>query len=80
MLTVYAITRDAGGNFIANAQADVDGWTFSNLTGAVVAGDLVPSNDRKSADILGLHTGSFQVTAAIAGLTSVSTGTIIITP
>src|SRR5208283_3397329 len=46
-ITVYAIVRDSLGNFISNAAAD--SWTLQNISGGIVAGDLVPSGDNKNA-------------------------------
>jgi urease accessory protein UreH len=37
-ITVYAVTRDAGNNFVANAIAT---WILTNITGGVVVGDEV---------------------------------------
>ena len=38
-LAVYAISRDAGNNFVANVTPD--GWSLTGVTGGVGAGDLV---------------------------------------
>jgi hypothetical protein len=42
-ITVYAISRDAGGNFIENVAAD--SWSLINTTGGVAAGDLFTAGD-----------------------------------
>ena len=82
-LTVFAISRDAGGNFKENVAADSGGWTLSNLapaTGGVVAGDLVPAGNRKSAVFTGHLVGTCKINAAKTGLTAGTTGTITVTP
>src|SRR5262249_19702167 len=40
-VTVYAISRDASNNFVANVSAT---WSLTNLTGLVAAGDLAPAS------------------------------------
>ncbi len=40
-LTVYAISRDAGNNFLANVVPD--SWSLTGITGGVLAADLVPN-------------------------------------
>ena len=42
-ITVFAITRDGSGNFVANVAADA--WTLINKTGGVVNGDLVVAGE-----------------------------------
>ncbi len=76
-VTMYAITRDASGNFLANVAADT--WTLQSVTGGVVAGDLVASGDRKNATFTAHRTGSATVRAASGSLTSVLSGTITVT-
>ena len=44
-LTVYAITRDVGDNFVANVAAD--SWSLANKTGGVADSDLVAAGDNK---------------------------------
>jgi photosystem II stability/assembly factor-like uncharacterized protein/uncharacterized protein YjbI with pentapeptide repeats len=58
-VTVYAISRGAGGNFIANVAAD--SWSLANKTGGVVDGDLVPSDDMKSAVFSAHLIGTAQI-------------------
>ncbi|MEO8584735.1 MAG: Ig-like domain-containing protein [Acidobacteriota bacterium] len=41
-LTVYAISRDASNNFVANMTPD--SWALAGITGGVVAGDLVANS------------------------------------
>ncbi len=64
-LTVYAISRDGAGNFVANVAAT---WSLQGITGGVVAGDLVASGDTKSATLSGHLTGSATI-RAVAGFT-----------
>src|SRR5205823_4808417 len=46
-VTVYAISRDASNNFVANVAPD--SWSLATTTGGVVAADLVAAGDSKSA-------------------------------
>jgi autotransporter-associated beta strand protein len=68
-IAVYAITRDAGNNFVANASAT---WTLTNLTGGVVAGDLAPQPDGRSAVFTGHATGTAKIQAEAGGFTGQS--------
>ena len=45
-ITVYAVTRDAYGNFVGNPSA---AWSLQSILGGVASGDLVVSGDTKSA-------------------------------
>jgi fibronectin-binding autotransporter adhesin len=74
-LAVYAITRDALGNFVANAPAD--SWTMTNVSGGVVNTDLSPISG-PSAAFTGNNPGSGIIEASIAGLTSVFSGVITV--
>jgi len=74
-LTVYAISRDAGGNFITNAPAD--SWTTVNDTGGVQNGNLWP-NSGASSTFTANASGSGQISANISGLTSVISGVITV--
>src|SRR5262249_35684833 len=47
-LTVYAITRDAVNNLVANAPPD--SWSLVGITGGVAAGDLVANGTGVSTD------------------------------
>ena len=76
-ITVYAISRGAGGNFIANVAAD--SWSLVNLTGGVVNGDLVVAGDGKSAVFTGHLIGSAQIHAAKSPLTSIDSGALTVT-
>ena len=73
----YSITRDAYGNFVANAAAT---WTLAGSTGGVVSGDLVAAGDNKSATFTGHLIGTTRIHAAIALLGSTDSGTLTVTP
>ncbi|MHB8674379.1 MAG: NPCBM/NEW2 domain-containing protein, partial [Candidatus Limnocylindrales bacterium] len=75
-LTVYAISRDASGTFVANVAAT---WSLSGISGGVIASDLVPSVDTKSATFTGHATGSAVIHAVSGGLTPVDSGAITVT-
>ena len=70
-VTVYSVTRDSSNTFLANAAA---AWSLSSITGGIVAGDLVPSGDGKSAVFTPHASGSAVIHAVISGLTSVDSG------
>ena len=74
-LTGFAISRDASGNFVANVAADT--WSLQGITGGVVAGDLVPSGDAKSAVFTGHVAGSATIRAV--GAFTGNSGTITVT-
>ena len=76
-ISVFAIERDAGGNFIGNVAPD--SWSLINKTGGVVDGDLVPAGVQKVAALTGHALGSAQIHVAKSGLTSIDSGTITIT-
>ena len=74
-ITVYAIARDSGGGFIANSNAT---WSLLNNTLGVVAGDLVPAGDNKSAVFTGHLVGAANIHAAASGLTPIDSGLITV--
>jgi len=76
VITVYAITRDASNNFIANVAAD--SWSLTSVTGGVLPTDLVASGDRKSAVFTAHVTGSAAIHATATGLTSTDSGLITV--
>ncbi|MDD8018054.1 MAG: T9SS type A sorting domain-containing protein [Bacteroidota bacterium] len=76
-VTVYSITRDSLNNFVANVAADA--WSLQNITGAIVANDLAPAQDSKSAVFTGHAAGSANIKATSGSLTTTSSGTIIVT-
>ncbi|HEX3801028.1 MAG TPA: DUF5010 domain-containing protein [Verrucomicrobiae bacterium] len=59
-LNVFAISRDSGGNFITNSAAT---WSLVNITGGVLARDLVSSADDRSAAFTGHALGSAKIQA-----------------
>ena len=61
----FAISRDASGNFVANAAA---AWTVANVTGGVVPGDLVAAGNNLSATFTGHVDGSATMHAVVAAL------------
>jgi hypothetical protein len=75
-LTVYAISRDAVGNFVANVAAD--SWALINKTGAVDNGDLVVAGDGKSAVLTGALAGTAQIEATYGSLTKIPSGIITV--
>lgn len=77
-LVVYAISRTAGGVFVANVVADV--WALDSIAGGVVAGDLVPHANRRSATFRARLTGSANIRATFGLLTPVRSGKITVVP
>ena len=75
-LTVYAITRDAQNNFIANVAAT---WSLTNIAGEVAAGDLVPASGNRSATFTAHKPGSAKIQATDGTLTGI-TGVITVIP
>ena len=73
-LTLYAVTRDAYGNFSANVAAT---WSLSGSSGGVVDDDLVAAGDGKSAVFTGRLVGAASV-QAVSGDLSGSTGTVTV--
>src|SRR6185369_12416263 len=74
--TVYAITRDAFSNFVANVAAD--SWSLPTKTGGVANGDLVPAGDSMSAVFTGHLTGTATIRAVEAALTTTDSGTLTV--
>jgi hypothetical protein len=74
-ITVYAVTRDASNNFIANA---VSTWALINKTGGVVDGDLMASGDGKSAVFTAHAAGTANIEATNGALTKTTSGTITV--
>ena len=75
-VTGYSISRDSGGNFIANVAAT---WSLENIAGNVVSGDLVPAGDNLSATFTaGVLPGSANIRATSGVLTSVDSGLITV--
>ena len=76
-ITVYAVTRDQYGNFVANAPGI---WSLTNGTGGVVDGDLVPASDKKSALFTGHLPGTANIRVTSGSLTSTDSGLLTVTP
>ncbi len=64
-LVVYAIQRDASGNFISNVAAV---WTLSGESGGVILTDLTVLLGTKSAAFTGHAVGTTRITASAGGL------------
>ncbi len=77
-ITMYAISRTATDQFVANVPAT---WSLQDVVPNVVAGDLVPSGDGKSAVFTAHLDGSAKVQAVSGALTTTPSGTItVLTP
>src|SRR5204863_5106845 len=75
---IYAITRDAMGNFVANVAAD--SWSLTSISGGVVSGDLVAAGDSKGATFSAHVTGSAKIHAPSGALTATDSGTLTVVP
>lgn len=75
-LTMYAVGRDAAGNFISNPAADT--WSLQNKSGGVVDGDLVVSADRRSATLTGRLVGTTRVKATLGTLAATNSGVLTV--
>ncbi|NLO27102.1 MAG: hypothetical protein GX113_02820, partial [Actinobacteria bacterium] len=73
-LTVYAISRDAADNFIANVAAT---WSLIDKTDGVVDGDLVAATGNKSATFTAHAPGTAKIQAQSGSLTG-TTGPITV--
>ena len=74
-LTVYSIARDRFGNFIANAVPD--SWSLTGASG-IANTDLTVAVGNKSATLTGNNAGTAVIHAALNGITSADSGTIIV--
>lgn len=74
--TVYAISRDASNNFVANVTADI--WSLQNISGGLMPADLVPAADNKSAVFMSHSEGSASISATSGSLTANSSGLITV--
>ncbi|MGA2513427.1 MAG: invasin domain 3-containing protein [Candidatus Limnocylindrales bacterium] len=72
-ITVYAISRDVNGTFVANVSAT---WSLTGITGGVVSGDLVGYGT--SAVFTGHLAGSATIHATWDGATAVNSGLITV--
>ena len=77
-ITVYAISRDAPDNFVANVAADTGGWSLTK-TGGVADGDLVAAADKKSAVFTAHAAGTAVIKVVSGSLTPTNSGTITVT-
>jgi hypothetical protein len=73
-ITVYAVERDAADNFVANIPAE--SWSVDVVSGGIMAGDLVPAGDKKSAIFTAHRIGKARLVASLGALTSVPSDTI----
>jgi adhesin/invasin len=71
-IAVYAVARDAEGNFIANAAASA--WSLANVTGGVLGGDLAPAGDSKSATFTAHKVGTATLHATSGSLATTDSG------
>jgi hypothetical protein len=76
-ITLYAIARNAANSFLANVSATE--WSLQSPTGGVVAGDLVPSGDSRSAAFTGHAAGSARVRARAGFVSWIQSGTVTVT-
>ena len=72
-LTNYAILRTGTGVFITNTPAT---WVLTNITGSVVATNLVTAPGGKSAVFKPMGDGSARILATVPGTNSVPSGMI----
>ncbi|MGM0547279.1 MAG: invasin domain 3-containing protein, partial [Bacteroidota bacterium] len=80
-LTVYAIARDVGDNFIENVALDDEGdWDLINVTGDVQQSALSPSENLRSATFSSQQTGSAQIEANYPDVSLTSSETITVLP
>jgi len=80
-ITVYAIARDVGNNFVSNiALASGSDWSLTGGNGSVPQSAISASASLKSATFLSKITGTAKIRAAYSGATSVTSGTITVLP
>ncbi len=75
-ITVYAISRTAGGTFVSNVAAD--SIRIVNETGQVNDTNLVVAGNRRSAVLTGRGTGTLQIRAYSGSLTPMNSGIITV--
>jgi len=73
-LMLYAIARDAGGNFVANTNAT---WSLSATNGDAAVSDFTVQPDGRSACFTGHAVGAARV-AAVSGSLAGGTGYLIV--
>jgi kumamolisin len=74
-LTLFAISRPAGSSAATNLAVD---WSLGSATGEVVAGNLVPAADRKSAVFTPYGVGSASVHISAPGTIAQDSGTLTV--
>ena len=77
-ISVYAVSRDPYGNFVANVAAD--DWTLTGTSGGVAFSDLAAVPDGASAVFTGNLVGAATIRASLSGLPSGSSGVITVVP
>src|SRR5207247_1649735 len=77
-ITVFSISRDGQGNFVANVATDAAGWSLTSRTAGVADSDLVAAGDLKSAVFTGHLVGTAKIHAVKSGLASTDSGTITV--
>ena len=75
--TVYAVSRDANDNFVANVSVT---WSLTDKTKGIVDSDLVSAGDNKSATFTGAGIGSAKIKARHDTLGEAKTMNITVTP
>lgn len=73
-LVVYAVTRTAASDFVANVSAD---WSFASRNGGIADGDLI-SVDGKSAVLTARLTGTGTLHTAYPALASIDSGPVTV--
>jgi len=76
-VTGYAITRDQYDNYVANASA---AWSLANRIEGTDDGDLIASEDGKSATFTGHLVGAADIHVIGMGLESFDSGTLTVVP
>lgn len=80
-LTVYAIARDVGDNFIQNiALDDESDWILTGGNGEIPPSSITPSSDLKSAVFSSTTTGTSTIQANYTGVSSIATQLITVDP
>ncbi|PWN08068.1 invasin domain 3-containing protein [Rhodohalobacter mucosus] len=80
-LEVFAIARDAGGNFIENiALGGASDWRLINITGNLDQSNLTPAANLRSATFSSNLTGSANIEAFFSGAILNPSGTITVLP
>ncbi|HBQ61364.1 MAG TPA: hypothetical protein DD671_17585, partial [Balneolaceae bacterium] len=80
-LTVYAIARDVGGNFIENiALADESDWSLIDVTGDIIQGAISPAANLRSATFASQQTGTAKIQAFYSGVTVTLSQEITVLP